>query len=115
MAELTCGWCGGELTSAYWGSLRCGNDGCPVGMCWMSIEVWEHLTRVIALGREMSAALDRGRKLHPWVDEQTMHDALCDEIAELREELERDNVDNERVDAEAVDVWVTARRLKDRA
>lgn len=70
----------------------------------------------LALGREMMAALQRGRRLHPWGG---VRDQVYDthvEAGELQDACIQQGVglgpaDRTLIYAEAVDCWVCARRL----
>lgn len=77
------------------------------------IERLERARRAYMLGRKLQAAMERGRRLHPWVDTWTEMDALHAEVYELRREVELGL--RSRIRAEALDCAVVALRIMDGA
>ena len=67
----------------------------------------------LALGDVLLAAIERGRKLHPWRGLSDQLAATAAESAELRDELDKWNIDINRVYAEAIDVFVCAYRARE--
>lgn len=65
----------------------------------------------LAIGREMQAALRRGRDLHPWNGSRAQLGAVHDEASELIDACVDMNGTLGAIYCEAVDCWVTARRL----
>lgn len=63
------------------------------------------------LGETLLAAIERGRRLHPWEGTGFQFIALRDEVEELRVALASGNLTHVR--AEALDVAVVALRLRD--
>lgn len=81
---------------------------------------WDNMMRRLRLGRELDEAIERGRKLHPWVSQEHQEQALRDEIYELFSEAfegyeitQRKDIDIKRVVAEAVDTLVCAKRAEE--
>lgn len=67
----------------------------------------------LAIGREMLAALERGRRLHPWKGYNAQVLATQDEAEELVDACRVQRTTGQsciRIYDESVDAWVCARR-----
>lgn len=67
------------------------------------------MREALAIGLEMQAALERGRRLHPWAGVEAQRRAVRSEAEELIEAVKAKK--SEPIYGEAVDCWVTARRI----
>lgn len=69
------------------------------------------------LGRKLQAAIERGRKLHPWQGMGAQVVDLAEEISELSAEVwkwDNGNGSIERIKSEAIDCAVVALRIVER-
>lgn len=79
------------------------------------IESLRRARNAYALGIRLQTAVERGRRLHPWMGVENASRALADEVSELASEIYGTSRDKEqRITEEAIDCAVVAIRIAER-